>query len=98
MPVCLNAKTLCHILLKEKAEVFHGRLAAVACLDGPVSPTKHFSPFGFSSMPGKFLQTKLLPEAAAALAPAGAAAGLAGAATGATGAATRLPPAAAGLA
>ena len=70
-------------------------LAAFVYLDGPVSPRKCFPPFGFSSMPRKFLQTKLKPGAAVGLAgaaggPAGATAGTAGAATGLTRTATSL--------
>ena len=77
IPVCLNAKTLYLIFLNEKAEVLLVLMAL--CL-------QHY-PFGFSLMPGKFIQTKLLPGAAAALAPAGL-----------TRAATGLPCTAAGLA
>ena len=44
-----------HILINEKVEEF----AALASVDGPVYPRNGFSPFGFSSMPRKFLQTKL---------------------------------------
>ena len=67
-------------------------LAAFVYLDGPVSPRKCFPPFGFSSMPRKFLQTKLKPGAAAGAAggPAGATASTAGAATGLTQTVTRL--------
>lgn len=71
-------------------------LAAFSSLDGPVSPRKCFSPFGFSSMPRKFLQTKLQPGVAAGL--AGAAGGPAGATAGHVGAAIGLTRTAAALA
>lgn len=40
-----------HILINEKVEEF----AALGSLDGPVYPRNGFSPFGFSSMPRKFI-------------------------------------------